>query len=294
MDNEQNKTFIEKFDNFGNYGFHNLTQFDHDAGFSVKKKSCNNYVTLLSIYIPNEIFYNAKIEKKPLNIQAFYGEETREGIRLRAKPKLTEPVDAEFHEYFYNIRTKELYKNNKKITADQLINEVYNTHTKSTKLIKGFYLRMKIMFWRILIKSIFEFISKFCHFVLFIISGNRYSYEPICKEEILNGKIIKSQEVKEVKEDLKESKKFPFLGYNTSRWSIIFYSSLHLVFYTIFMYINYKPKFITTILKNNFLTLVYVILSLWLIESLVPKFLMLLIKYFSQLSINCRFKTIKL
>ena len=204
-------------------------------------------------------------------------------------------MDVEFpKQYFYDIRTNELYEKNKKITADKLINDVYNKHIKSTRPIKGLFIRMKIRFWRILMKSMFDIISKFFHHLLFIISGNRYSYEPVLETETLNDLRFKKTEKPKMKEKLKEGKKFNFYGYEASQWSIVFYSLLHFLLYVYFMYSGYKPIFITTIFKNNFLVIIYAILSLWIIETVMQTFLMFLIKYFSRLSADSLYGAIKL
>lgn len=304
MESEQNKIFINKF-NLKRYGFYKLTPFvDCNIGFSVLKKlnsNDNDNVTLLKIYIDPEIL-KTEDEKKLLSVGVAYGKKSKYGVTLRSfeNIKLADPIDIECSDYFYNIKTEKLYKNNKEITGDKFINEVYSKHIESTKPIRGLLVRTKIKFWRTLMKSVYEFVFKFFYCILWLISGNRYSYEPFSEEEILNNRVIKSkyEEIKkqerEVKEELKESKKFDFFGYNASTWSIVFYSFLHLLIYTIFMYYDYKPIFITTILKNNFLTLVYVFFSLFIIEVAIPKFLMLLIKYFSKLSFNSKYKKIKL
>lgn len=299
---EENKIFIEKF-NPQKFGFFDLKPFvDCYIGFSVKRKlegRLDDYVTLLSIYIPDRVFSDIEITKKPLFIYATYGKKIEDGIKTRENSKYTDPTDCEFpDEYFYDIETKNLHQNNKIISADELINKVYNKHIKSTKLIRGFWIRAKIRFWRILIKNISKVITKVFYFLLFIISGNRFKYEPIVEIETLNNKVIKSKYEKikntEMKEVLKESEKFDFLAYKASRWSIIFYSLLHFIFYIIFFYTNCQPMFLITIFKNNFLTLIYVILSLWTIEAVIPKFLMSLIRLFSTLSFNAKYKSIKL
>ena len=147
-------------------------------------------------------------------------------------------------------------------------------------------------------KLFFELITKINYFILLIISGNRFTYKPILEEEILNDTIIKSKfsERKKMKmeEVLEEGKKFDFLAYKASRWSIIFYSLLHLLFYFISTFKDYKPIILTTIFKNNFLTLIYVIFSLWIIEAVLPKILISSIRLFSNCSFYSLHKTIKL
>jgi len=305
------QTFIEKFNIYNKYGFFGLVPFidnNYGIGFSIKKRlndSDNKNITLLQFSIRKTILNDEKIKQKPMNIGATYGRDNLDGVTIRdfEKTKLTDPIDIEFpDEYFYNIETGELYKNRKKITADKLINRVYNQHIKSTKPIKGFFLIIKLFLWWKLLYLAFRYLSKVFYFLLFLISGNRYFYEPIFKEEILNNKVIKTEfpgekitaTKEEINEKLKEGKKFNFFGYEASRWSIIFYSVLHLMFYIVFIYFNYKPTIVIVVFKNNFITLIYVIVSLWFMESVLPKIFMCSIRFFSCLSFNSRHKRIKI
>lgn len=304
---QQNKTkeklkrnFIKKFSNLDEYGFYDFVEFEGDViGFSIKKKFKNKdgNATMISVGIRS----GESIKKVPLYISATYGKEGSEGIQLRSleEIKLTEPVDMESrNEYFYDINEQNLYRKNKEINACQLINGIYELHIKSTELFKGFFLRMKIRFWRVVLKTLFKLISEVFYNLLFIISGNRYKYESFLEREILNDRVIKSkwpeQEGLKEKEELRESKKFRFFDYEASSWSIIFYCSLHLGIYAYFMYIGYKPLILAILVQNNFLILVYVVVSLWSIESVMPKILMFLIKYFSKLSDHSSYRKIKL
>ncbi len=139
--------------------------------------------------------------------------------------------------------------------------------------------------------------------MLYIISGDKYSYEPFFEEETLNGKIFKSrlrppiENVKndeKLKEDLKKSAKISFFNHEVRHWPIVFYSISHGLFYVLFMLKNYKPIILITVFKNNFLTIIYVILSLWLVETITPKCLIFLIKIFSRLSFTSQYKSINI
>lgn len=279
-------------------GYYDFVSFTDGIGFGVYKKfreSDENHTTLLRVGISNN-----NEEKKPLSASAVYGVETEEGVRLRNGNEIfiNDPIDMESRsDYFYDLKDKTLFKKNEKITPEELIDDIYNIHIKPTKLVKGFSLRIKIRFWRIWLPFIFTALSKTCYYLLLTISGNRYTFEPFVEEEKINDEIISTRstihKVKE-KESLKESKKFHFFDYEASRWSIIFYSLLHLALYGYFSYIDYKPVLITTVLKNNFLIIIYVVCTLGILESVIPAILMFLIKHSSKLSFRSEIRNIRL
>lgn len=302
MENDENKLFIEKF-HPEKFGFFDLTSFTNvDIGFNVKKKlneKDNNNVSLLSIYISKRTYPETKNFKLPLSVHATYGRNAEGGgVYIRKNPKITEPIDLESaNTYYYDVVSKEFLTGNKNITADDLLNEVYEKHIITTKINKGFSVIAYLWFWKVLIKNTFKSIFKGFYCLLFIISGDRFTYEPILETEKLNDKVIKSKFEKisnDMRDNLKESEKFDFLGYKASRWSIIFYSLLHFILYMVFFFIGYKPIFLTTILKNNFLLLIYVILTLWIIEVAMTKIFKIAIRFFSKLSFKAEFKTIRL
>lgn len=179
---EESKKFAQQFA-LKKYGFYDITPYSNIFGFSVKKKlNDSGKTSLLKIYIPDAIFKDSNVIKKQFNISATYGVETYGGVEIRffEDSKINDPVDAEFpNEYFYNIGTREIYRQNNKITTDQFINEVYNTHIKPTKRIAGILIRTKVIFWRIIVVWFFRIISFLFQILLFVVSGDRYSYDPI-------------------------------------------------------------------------------------------------------------------
>ncbi len=310
MENNLKRDFIKKFRNIEKYGFYDFIEFEGDViGFSVKKKLKNetNKRTLISVGIIKE----NEESKRPLYIRASYGEQSNDGIEIRSgeEIKINDPIDLESrNEYFYDITEKKLYKKNKEINPDKFVNEIFKLHIKTTEPLKGFLLRTKIKFWRRFLKTIFKAISEIFHYLLFIISGNSYRYESFLEKEILNNEIIRSKwpeiigekyNLRTTKEELvskekeKKSETINFFNYEASYWSIIFYSILHLGLYVFFVYKNYNPSFLDRFLESNFLIIIYIIPSLWFLESIIPKSLIFLIKHSSRFSDYCLYKTLK-
>lgn len=293
MESEENKIFIEKF-NSEKFGFFDLTSFTNvNIGFSVKKKfneSDDNNVTLLSIYIPDRVFGEIKNTKKPLSIHTTYGKKAEGGVVMRENPKFSDPIDLIFpDEYYYDIVSKKFFKKDKEISAEEIIKEVYNKHIKSTKLIKGLYVRNKLKFYRIYLRLFLKYIYIYFYGVLYLVSGILYSYDPL-------GKLIPDNKINKPElEPIPIVEEVNFLGYKTTHHCIFFYSIFHLYIY--FIFINFTNIFSTNIIKifgNSFSILVYVMFSLIIIDKVLPSILKLLIDIFSQWEFDAKYKTIKL
>jgi len=306
MDFEQAKNkFAENFKNCK--GFYDLTLFiDDEFGFSIKRKlksEDKENVSLLKLYIAKKDIEDGK-EKKVLRISVSYGKDYKSSIgRNPDNIKSSDPIDLiSEDEYYYSINDNKFFVNKfiigtREIFACDILTGIYSDHVKSTKLLKGFWLRSKLYFWRVIVKYSFQFLSKLFYYCLYIISGDRYIYDPISGEGKINGRITSSrwEDISpEPKENLESGDKINVFGYQAKTHSVIVYSSLHLVIYIIFETLKYKPEIITTIFKNNFLTLMYVICSLWIIEAAIPKILIYFIKSSSKLSIESLYRKIRI
>ena len=303
IESEKNKRLRSKF-NFEKHGFYSVTHYiDAQIGFGCKKKlnpqDAKN-VSGIGFYIPNKTYNETGSTRKAFYIRATYGEELPEGIRMRTEQNFHEPLDLEFRdEFFYDKVTEKLYKGSKEITGDEILLEVYGKHIKTTRSIWGLYLRIKLRFWRTWFPWPLKFLSTASHYLLFFISGDKYTYEFLFQEENLNGQIISSRMAERIdrketkKESEKESKQIDFFGNKVPQWPIVFYSLLHLSFWFLIRYFDIKTDQIEDFFSNNFLLVLYVIVSFWFIETVLPFFLKRLVKYFSTWSFQVANKTIK-
>ena len=303
IESEKNKRLRSKF-NFEKHGFYSVTHYiDVQIGFGCKKKlnsQDTKNVSGIGVYIPNKTYNDTSSTRKAFYISATYGEELPEGIRMRSEQDFYEPLDLEFRdEFFYDTSTEKLYKGNKEITGDEVLLEVYGKHIKTTKPIRGLYLRTKLRFWRIWFPWPLKFLSNVSHYLLFFISGDKYTYEFLFQEENLNGQIISSRMAERVdrketkKESEKESKQIDFFGNKVPQWPIVFYSMLHLSFWFLIKYFSIKTDQIENFFNNNFLLVLYVIVSFWFIETVLPFLLKKFVKYLSTWSFQVANKTIK-
>lgn len=299
--------FIEKFKNIdGKNGFYDFMPYIDGLGFSIKKdlgdRDTDN-VSLLKFYIKKDESDELKT-KKPIFVNVAYGKKVENGVLVRGVTKISSPADiSSTNEYYYDVSNDKILKDKKEISACNFIDEIYAKHIKPTKPIIGFWVRSKMFFWKVIVNKIFDHIADFFHYVLYVITGDKYSYDPVIREEVLNNTILAStwkdsvgqKKIKDRgKDSLKESARFNFFGYEASRWVIVAYSILHLFLYIILINKNWKPVIITTIFKNSFLTIIYVISSLWILETLIPKTLKVFIKSSSKFSMYSLYKTIKI
>ena len=181
--------FIKNFENIN--GFYNLTSFVDAFGFSIKRKldsQDGKNVSLLRFYIPDKELRSEK-KKKILDIEATYGRDDRDSVSFRyiEKSKISDPVDLiSKGDYYYDINSNKLFYKKREISPSELLDYVYSDHIKPTKVIKGFIIRVRLLFWRIVAPALLNSTSKIFHYCLYIITGDKYSFEPILEEEIRN------------------------------------------------------------------------------------------------------------
>ncbi len=264
--------------NFSNHfqaisNFDDIKQFStaEAIGFSLKKYHApNNKITMMSCYF----YLNDNDDIKKLIINVYYGDESedKDGVRIRESFKINEPIDFSVDGYCYDIVKNEFFEKNKNkiepITLSEIIRKVYQKHTITTKKIKGFFVRIKLFFWRVAMVKLFKFFTSILSSLLFLITGDRYSFDPFWETRKLNGKIISSRLMKEPVK-IEKSEELKFFDYTCRYWTIIFYSFLHLSISIIFFYSSTPPVFVY-ISKSTFLGLCYIMFSLWIVDRVLP------------------------
>jgi hypothetical protein len=227
-------------------------------------------------------------------LHATFGEPTKDGVKIRTDYKAFDPIDIENSEdYFFNISKRKFFdKKNNKIDPNKIINIFYKEHIKSTKLFKGLLVRIKIWFFRKFLNFITIFIKNIFYWILFLISGEKYLFNYFEDQIIESDK--KHFDERKSKETRKEKDKVDFFGYSASKWSIISYALFHLSTFLLLSAFDYKPFFLKTLFENHFLTIIYVISSLWFFEIAVPSSCRFFIRNFSKLSFRLKIKRIKI
>lgn len=272
---------------------------DVKFGFSViKKMQPSGYGSIFYIYLKNDELENNK-EKKSLHIRTTYGnlieEEGRKFIQRTSETeknieKVIGPIDfTSDNDFFYDIKENQFYQKDKKITPDELLDKIYQIHIKPTRFFKGFIIRLRLFIWRVLIIFLVKLISDVFQCLLFLISGTKF--------DDIYTRIFSANKIDNISQNsnkFKEPEKGDLFGFKAPLWPITFFCAFHFIFYVIFWLKNYKSEFIVTILENNFLTVIYTILFLVILERFLPKILKFLINKTSQLYFNLSFKRIKI
>lgn len=298
MNIEEKKTkFTRKFQNLEEK--YNIDIIINAFGvFSkVEDQKIPENASLFTIYIKeDELSKNNTLKK--LHISATYGKVAETGgVYIRDNQKISSPIDLISEDYLYDFNQNKIIYRNKELSANELIDNIYNLHVLPTKKFKGICIRFRLYIWRILFVQFFHYFSKIFHYLLYIITGDKYSYDTVFDRTIVNGMTIASSidsMIDKTSPQVKDGKKINFLGYDVDLWPIVFYSIFTLAAYLIFELKDARPVLLVKILNNNFLLALYVVVSLWLIDVIVPIILKWLIKFNSKKAFSIKYKRLKI
>jgi len=268
---EERKKFIESFkDEKHKY---DIKEIPGVLGIYIKTKlhPASKYISLIDVYISSDELAK-EADKKMLYISAMYGREAEnDGVGF-INNKINDPLNFSLNNCFYRISNSKFFIKDKEISGAELLDKIYAAHIKPTKVFGGLFFRFKFFVYRIFLASIFNFLAKAFYYLLFFINGDKYDYEPILKTVKINGRIISSPsgDNYEVEDKSKESAKVDFLGYKINRRIVFSYSIINFIFFITFQYFNIKPVWLKLMLSNNFLMLIYLAISLSLVDYIFP------------------------
>lgn len=280
MNKEELEEFIKKF-KLEEKGFYRIEE--SLQGFPTRKKLDEESDNFSKIQVNFHREFNK--ECSYLNISIGYEREINgESFPIENNnPKINEPIKVTTSKcYCYNFVTKKFYKKCKEIEPSKIIDEIYEKHIAPTKFFRGFFVRV-----RLFIKFIFKKIAKLL--LKFIsekhITGIALNISPDMAEVAMR-QFREKEGVSFVPE---KKMKIKFLENEFDRYLVLVYCGIHLLGYFLFQYFNYKPIYIVTIFKNNYLTIIYVFTTFIFFEEVVISeyFRMLLRKaviFFERLS----------
>jgi len=263
---EIKENFKNKFEFFKN-GYSGPTDFKEAGivGFSVFKDQeqlgKKDFKSLYKIYIKKEEL-DREEDKKSIIATAVYGKMDESGSLITYandfRQGLSWPVEL-FSEgdFFYNIKTKDLFHKDKIITGAELLNWINDLHLKSSKPIKGIWLRVKLLFFRVILAGFYKLLFYLFSGVQYIISGKKANFYSFEKDLVGPG--------------IKLGKELDIFGYKVEAWIGVIYALIHLIVYYVLFYRNFRPLILTSIFKNPFLTVMYIVVSLGLLDAVLSK-----------------------
>lgn len=270
------------------------------VGMSRVKKYPNGFASLYKIGVVDREF-RKETKRKQLWVTASYGKDTPNGITLGSAEKISDPVDIEFKDEFsVDLETKTFYFKGKEISPLGILTLVEKNHTKPTKFVRGFILRVRLRFWRKLLPFLIKIFDVFIQCVLWIISGER------TKEDVWGRMIadihtryedpIRTNRPTPLEHrEFKEGDTIDFFGYKAKRWSVVFYSSVHLFIFIVAYIMDKQSPILTKLFSNSFLTLCYIVVSFAGSEYLLPEILKKILNNFIPKIFNkVTFKRIKI
>jgi len=238
---------------------------DTTLGFSVyKTRSEKGFKSLFRVYVKNEEL-NKLEQLKPLTVTASYGKESSNGIILSSnefKRKSNWPTDfISEGEFLYNIESDKLYYKGKEIDGIKLLDIADSWHTKTTKLFGGAWLRFKLFWFHYIQAGFWKIIFHIIAFFQYLASGEKIKIF----HDFTNPRTSNYQTL-----NVKESELINLWGYKVKPWIAGIYGFLHLFIYIIFYYYNYRPLWLITVFKTDFLAFMYGVVSLGLANTFLP------------------------
>lgn len=242
---------------------------DDNLGFSTFKEYPNGYASLFKIYIRKEELLKEN-ELKILEASVSYGKKSENGIILSSSSEkikgLFDPIDlTSSDEFSFNFKTKKFFRKNKEIEANKVLELLDKWHIKTTKPLKNIWLITKLLWFHYILTGFWKFIFGVLAVLHYLVSGEKIKIFDDLKEPQNYG----SPRLKEPL-NIEKSELIDLWGYKVKPWIAGIYSALHIFIYLILYKYNYRPEWLVTIFKNNFLTLVYGILSLGLANTILP------------------------
>lgn len=245
---------------------------DTEIGFSVyKTRAEEGFKSLFRVFIKNEDLSNVS-KVKPVIVTASYGKESEDGIIVSSsefKRKVSGPVDfISEGEFFYDTENNQLFFKEKKISGIDLLKEVDRWHLKPTRPIFGLGLRARLIWYHYILAWLFRLLFKFFAWIQYLFSGEKIKIFDNLKDldSFVRSKTDTSLHTK-------EGELIDLFGYKIKPWIAVLYSTVHLAAYLLLYKYKYKPEWLLGIFKNNFLTLMYGIISLGFANTILSTIL---------------------
>jgi hypothetical protein len=255
----ENKTKL--IDNLG-FSF----KIDLPSDYKQKLDPKNEYslFSLIYLQLDKKTIEENNTDLIPINTKLSLCEEDKSGILEAYSSMYNDSVNIKNFirkgPYYFNIGSKKFEKEIKKkfeeIDVKKMITELYDEHlNRNAKAEWHFrieWFKKAIFLFAILLRYIFSL------FYL-ITTGNKIKFSiSMFGNTSIRKQIISNDEIKKIR--------INFFNFDINIIPITTYSMIHMIGYLIFSYISFKPTIYTTILKNNFLVVIYTIVTLVIMQ----------------------------
>jgi len=264
---EVKEIFKNKF-NLPQEGFlQPIDLIDVDVGFSVyKDRYEKEFKSLFRVYIDNKDYGNEN-SKKPVVVTAVYGKTNEDGgITVYSsgwKRSNNLPIELiSEKDFFYDIKTNDFLYNNKIINGIEILKKVDGWHMKTTKPIRGFWLRFKLVWFHSILAFFVKLIFDIFSIVRYFISGqkarifDRIKNNPDSPNKVDMNVFFGKTYIGEPEVPMK------IFDYMVPVRVALLWSLFHLFFYTLFYFLQYYPIYLKIIFTNGFLIIVYGVASI--------------------------------
>jgi hypothetical protein len=274
--------------------------WEGDIGFSIFKEDKEGYASLYKIGLNREQELGFL---KKLYVTVSYGKKSDGGISIGTSKKITSPIDLNaYNEFFFDTSTEKFFHFDKEIEPKNILIKLKNAHIRPTKILSGLPLILKLFIWRKVFPVIIKITDMVFSFLLELFTGETVKDRDIVKRFIdywheegnQKPKIDSELDEKVLGRNIRSPKQWSFLGFTSTRWSVVFYSLVHIFLYffnSLFWKIN--DPIVKKVFTNSFLTLCYVAISFSIIEFLIPKILKILIRRMPKIYQSIVFKSLK-
>ncbi len=186
---------------------------------------------------------------------------TKESIE---KSKLTpKPIMLDYtNEFFYDHNNNQFYDDTGQLVSGlAILDKVYKEHCDTVHLLKGLKFGLKIRSLSLGISTL-DILERFLTKTLVCVFGRTLD----------NSKSSAAYWSGYKKENLKRlsTETLTIFGYSTARRVIILFCLLAVLVFTFCFFAGVKYKYLKTVIENPFLFLVFSIITIWLLDVVIP------------------------
>ena len=194
-------------------------------------------------------------------------------------------------EYIFNHKKKSFFTSKGvKTSGNDLLKYIFNQHLKSSKPVLGFWLRAKIKINESYIE-ISKLIVKVLEYIFRYIYGKEIKPKDYFRTHY-SGEGVSSEELVAV--SIKSENRVTLGGYVTSINVIVSFSMLVLVGYLLSYFFNLESKLLSDMLSKPYLIATNTILGIWIVDRVIPTFLLIVYNWFVKIKARAYFKEFKI